>query len=186
MIVCRRIVKNDSKAEPIMLRRLYLIILLIVFYATALMADVLIEFREGAPKDRFIMTNVGDCGFDALRITVDLSSSASGVIFDTTSNGAGVEVFQPFEVVKGAELLSSNVKVLDGDQVVSLNLNHLDKSQKFAFTIDVDDTEGNREITVSGSELSGAVVTMETNNGTYSATFDEYSRAVIKVEDCAS
>jgi hypothetical protein len=76
--------------------------------------------------------------------------------------------------------------VLDGDQVVSLNLNHLKKGQIFAFTIDVDDTAGSREITVSGSELSGAVVIMETSNGAYSATFDEYSRAFIKFEDCAS
>jgi hypothetical protein len=169
-----------------MSKNFYLIISLVLFYATAPMADVLIEFREGAPKDRFIITNVGNCSFDAPRITVDLSSSASGVIFDTTSSGAGVEVFQPFEVVKGAEFLSSNVNVLDGDQVVSLNLNHLKKGQIFAFTIDVDDTAGSREITVSGSELSGAVVIMETSNGAYSATFDEYSRAFIKFEDCAS
>lgn len=167
-----------------MFKRLCLITSLSLVSTTALHADLSVEFREGAPKDRFVFTNIGDCTLDAPRISVDLSGSASGVIFDTTSTGKGVEVFQPFQVVTGAEYLTSDVSVLDGDQTVSLNLDQLGKGQAFAFTIDVDDTAGSREITVSGSELMGATVSMQTSNGNYTATFDDTSTAILKLADC--
>ena len=48
-----------------------------------------IEFVESAPKDRFVITNIGSCALDELMIDFDLSQSAGKLIFDTTATGAG-------------------------------------------------------------------------------------------------
>ena len=61
-------------------------------------ADIVVNFVESAPKDRFVIENTGECEFENLVVEIDLSGSAGGLIFDTTATGAGVEVFQPFEV----------------------------------------------------------------------------------------
>ena len=65
-------------------------------------ADIAVRFVESAPKDRFIIENLGDCALTAAGLTLDMAGSAGGLIFDVTGSGAGVEVFQPFDL--GTEL----------------------------------------------------------------------------------
>ena len=90
-----------------------------VFSAVALSspatADLQVEFVEGAPKDRFVFTNVGDCALGAGQFEIDFVNSSAGLIFDVTNEGAGVEVFQPFEITVGAEYLTSQPLITDGD-----------------------------------------------------------------------
>jgi len=69
--------------------------------STSASANLHLEFREGAPKDRFVLKNLGDCTLTDLSVTIDLKNSSGKLIFDITSSGAGVEVFQPFEVETG-------------------------------------------------------------------------------------
>lgn len=149
-------------------------------------ADVEVVFREGAPKDRFTIANVSGCPLGALDVTVDLSGSTAGLIFDVTGSGAGVQVFQPFDVVEGRQRLQSVPTVRDGDNQVTLALTGLDAGQRVAFTIDVDDTIGAREITVSGSEITGAGVRVRLSGRQQSATFTQNAIARVPVGGCVS
>ena len=61
-------------------------------------ANVEVVFKESAPKDSFILNNESLCNFQDVLVKIDLSQSTGRLIFDTTASGAGVEVFQPFEI----------------------------------------------------------------------------------------
>lgn len=160
--------------------------LLLALTAATAQADVAVSFQEGAPKDRFTLTNTGDCALPALRATLDIGAAPAGLIFDTTSRGAGVQVFQPFELVKGASLLRKTPVVGDGDTAIDFDLKGMAPNASLAFTIDVDDTGGGREITVSGSEMQGAAVSITIGTKVHSARFDDTARAVITTPDCLS
>lgn len=160
--------------------------LAIAFGVTPAVADLSVSFREGAPKDRFTLTNTGSCALPAMQVTLDLGTAPAGLIFDVTASGAGVQVFQPFELVAGAEHLGDLPRVLDGDSAIALDTTGLGAGQSIAFTIDVDDTGGGREITVSGSEIAGARVQVALNGETLEGRFDERAQARIKMAACTS
>jgi len=141
-----------------------------------------VRFDEGAPKDRFTITNAGNCALPLTSVTIDLTASAAGLIFDVTGSGAGVSVFQPFQLVSGEEFVSTLPQVKDGDRVVSLKLKGLGTKQRVSFTIDVDDTAGTSETMVSGSEIKGATV----RAGKVSGTFGTDNIARIIVPACTS
>ncbi|MEM9437825.1 MAG: aggregation factor core [Pseudomonadota bacterium] len=126
-------------------------------------ADISVRFIESAPKDRFVIENVGACAEGALEIEIDLATAPVGLIFDTTASGAGVEVFQPFEVAAGGDVLAEAILPTDGDASVQLSLTGLAPGGSFAFTVDVDDT-GERsdlgQIRVSDAEIAGASVSI--------------------------
>jgi hypothetical protein len=150
------------------------------------MADIEARFVEGAPKDRFILTNTGPCALPATRVTIDLDGSAGGLIFDVTGSGAGVEVFQPFDLVTGAEFVSARSQVRDGDRSVTLELTGLGAGAEVSFTIDVDDTAGTREITVAGSEIAGASLRVEAAEGQSRAVFSSAATATASLIGCVS
>ncbi|MEM7471337.1 MAG: aggregation factor core [Pseudomonadota bacterium] len=157
--------------------------------ATPAAANIAVEFREGAPKDRFTFTNVGDCAIGAATLTLDLGESAAGLIFDTTGAGAGVEVFQPYETVAGESVLDSVSPVSDGDSEITLTLNGLPAGQSVAFTIDVDDTLRHSalgQIQVTDSEIAGATVTLSGVSGEVFGVFDNTSRALVRTASCTS
>ncbi|MGI9371639.1 MAG: aggregation factor core [Hyphomicrobiales bacterium] len=149
-------------------------------------ADLNIRFDEGAPKDRFTITNFGACDIGPTSISIDLSGSTFGLVFDVTAKGAGVEVFQPFEVTIGRENLSKIPMVKDGDNIIKLDLTGLKSKESFAFTIDVDDTKKSREITVSNSELQGAKVVAKDQKQTISAPFQENASATLELSSCGA
>lgn len=153
---------------------------------TASQADVNVTFFEGAPKDKFVLTNVGSCELESVNLTLDLTGSDSGLIFDVTDSGQGVEVFQPFQFVSGQDLVADTPNVGDGDKTVTLSMDRFGIGQSIAFTIDLDDTSGGREITVSDSEMSGATVSVATAKGTFSGVFGGNSEARVLVPDCAA
>jgi hypothetical protein len=147
-------------------------------------ADLAVTFLEGAPKDRFVFENTGNCPLGPTDLVVDLSGSVAGLIFDVTATGAGVQVYQPFELVAGADSLSGLPQVSDGDTGLVLPVSALPPGARIAFTIDVDDTINQREITVSNAEIAGAEVRLVHDGTAYVGTFTDAARAVVKLPPC--
>ena len=129
-------------------------------WVNAASADVKVTFVEGAPKDRFVIENLGNCSLTSETLKLNLASSQGKLIFDVTALGQGVEVFQPFEVVEGADFLAEMPSVIDGQRELSLQIEQLPQGGSIAFTIDVDDTISAREITVTDAEIMGATIAM--------------------------
>ncbi|WP_299480677.1 aggregation factor core [uncultured Roseibium sp.] len=152
--------------------------------ASVAFADIAVRFDEGAPKDRFSFENVGSCTIGSSELTLDISGSASGLIFDTTGKGAGVEVYQPLEIVAGSASLTAVTPVADGDKTITLSIRELQPGDTIAFTIDVDDTAGQREITVSGSEIEGTALVHKADGRTSSALISSNARALIETGSC--
>jgi hypothetical protein len=155
-----------------------------VMMTSTAQADLNVKFVEGAPKDRFRIENTGTCDIQNASLSIDLSSSQGGLIFDVTSEGAGVEVFQPFEIVEGREAVSEIPAILDGQSNVTLEIEKLQPNQVIVFTIDVDDTLGQREITVTGSEIKGGSIGFETAQRQEFALFSSGSLAEVTLSDC--
>jgi hypothetical protein len=147
-------------------------------------ADLGVRFVEGAPKDRFEITNRAACAVERAEVVIDLAGSAAGLIFDVTGAGAGVDVFQPFELVAGAEALDAVPRVADGDRQLSLSIRSLAPGARIAFTIDVDDTLGPRGITVSDREIEGAGVRLVVAGIAASGRFSRQAEAVVKTPPC--
>jgi len=152
--------------------------------STAGHADLSVRFIEGAPKDRFEIKNVGACAVTASTLTLDLTTSQGALIFDVTGSGAGVEVFQPFEVIAGREALTTLPTIVDGQNSIDLPIATLGAGASIAFTIDVDDTLGAREITVTGSEISGATVQLVGADVPQSALFGSDAQAQVTGLTC--
>jgi hypothetical protein len=149
------------------------------------MAEIQVKFLEGAPKDRFVITNTGTCDLGASTVKIDLAGSPYGLIFDVTGNGAGVEVFQPLEFTNGADLLVNQPRVRDGDNSIVLQLKALQAKASVSFTIDVDDTAKKREITVSNSEFLGATARLETGAFVSQVGFGAGAVANVQRPGCA-
>lgn len=153
--------------------------------STPALADLQVRFDEGAPKDRFTISNLGDCDVGATVVSIDLSGSPYGLIFDTTGSGAGVQVFQPFELTAGKDKLASIPEVKDGQNEITLDLLGLKPQETVSFTIDVDDTVNNREITVADAEIVGASVVAKNDQGTTEASFQQDATATLQWLGCA-
>lgn len=152
--------------------------------AAAAAADIRVTFIEGAPKDRFKIENTSTCPVTDASILIDLAPSQGGLVFDVTAAGQGVEVFQPFEITQGAASLANAPSVVDGQTQVQLDILTLAPSDAIALTIDVDDTLGQRAITVAGSEIQGATATYTQGATAVSATMTSGAEAVIAAPKC--
>lgn len=156
-------------------------------FAVPAQADITATFIEGAPKDRFVLSSSsGVCADTPVSVTIDLAGSAGELIFDVSGSGAGVEVYQPFELVSGGDHVTGASKVSDGDKRLTLMLNGLPQGADVAFTIDVDDTIGAREITVTDAEIEGAVLRVDAGDMTAEAMFDGNAIAVLDTLACTS
>lgn len=158
--------------------------LLFALAAAPAQATIDVRFIEGAPKDRFEITHRGACTLSDVRVVIDLAPSAAGLIFDTTATGAGVDVFQPFELVEGADALTSHTPVNDGDRQVELSVKRLAPGTRIAFTVDVDDTLGQRGITIAGSEIQDAAVRVLASGFTSAGRFSAQGDAQAATPPC--
>lgn len=161
--------------------------LALLFAATA-QANIEVRFSEGAPKDRFTISNQSKCSIKNMTVDLDLSKSRGKLIFDITAAGAGVEVFQPFEVTEGKLTLASGKTVKDGDSGMSLLIESLKPGARVSFTIDVDDTLPSGAlgmIRVADSEIQGGTVSIKTATmKPTTAAFGSNSRAFIALTKC--
>lgn len=165
--------------------RSYLLATAIGFLSTGpLHAGLEVRFVEGAPKDQFIVNNVGHCDLSASTLSLDLSPSSGRLIFDVSEAGAGVEVFQPLEFTNGAEALLDVPSVVDGQDFIEIQIASLKAGSNIAFTIDVDDTIGQREITVSGAEIAGATVTFAKEGKSSTAVFSADAQTSLAIPNC--
>ena len=144
---------------------------------------VSVRFVESAPKDRFVFENRGSCLIGEATVEIDLAETAGKLIFDTTETGAGVEVFQPFEILEGDISLVSGSRVEDGDRMLTVQIFGLEEGGRAGFTIDVDDTLTDSDlgmIRVTESEMSGGRISMIHGEfGSATAVFDDVSQAVL-------
>ena len=152
--------------------------------ASVAQADMAVRFEEGAPKDRFVFENASACAIEGATLLLDLSGSAAGLIFDVTGSGAGVEVYQPLEIVAGSDALVAVPRVRDGENRVTFDLRALEPGARLAFTIDVDDTLGSRAITVSNSEIAGARVALVSGDDRREGAFVDGPVARVAVPGC--
>lgn len=140
-----------------------------LLYSTAANADgMTVQFADGAPKDSLTFQNEG-CAISEATIVIDLRDTTAGLIFDVTAAGAGVEVFQPVEAPDNNVIISP---VADGGQVLHLYVPSLANGETIRLTADLDDTTSNRQITVSGSEMAGAKVTVAYGTNAETAPFN--------------
>lgn len=156
---------------------------------SAAQADVSVRFIEGAPKDRFVVENTGTCDLRDFDLELRLDGSAAGLIFDTTASGAGVEVFQPLDIVEGRMFLGNFAGPNDGDARFLMPFVHLPPGGRLAFTIDVDDTlaaSASGQIIVRGGEISGATVVLKDDGTQRSGAFSDRAVALVKLPGCAA
>jgi len=117
---------------------------------------IAVQFADGAPKDSITFENNG-CALEQATIVIDLSKSKAGLIFDTTAGGDGVEVYQPIEVLTPDVTVSP---VADGGKVLHIYIPQFPNGATVRLTADLDDTTSARQITVNGSEMAGATVSL--------------------------
>lgn len=142
-------------------------------------ADITARFIESAPKDRFEITNTG-CDLDSLDLTINLATAPAGLIFDVSASGAGVEVFQPVEVVSGRVALSD---VTDGDQALALRVTAFGTGETIVISADLDDLQVSSQlgqIRVSGAEIAGATLVV----GDSAAAFGPDATARLPMPAC--
>ncbi|WP_425091297.1 aggregation factor core [Tropicimonas sp. S265A] len=169
-----------------MLRHCLSLALLLSLMPSAGLAEIEVSFRDGAPKDRFTVTNTGNCPTGPMVVEIDMTNSVGKLIFDVTARGAGVQVFQPLEITAGAEFLRIIPGVEDGQTGLQLDLVGLPAGGRISFTIDVDDTIGQREITVSGSEMQGSAVIVQAGFSAEPGVFDDRAVARVETPGCVS
>ena len=132
---------------------------------------------------------MGSCTLENLVLELDLSQSMGKLIFDTSATGAGVEVFQPFEVETGEIVQIADNGVNDGDTELALNIAYLAPGDMASFTIDVDDTLPRSDlgqIRVTDSEINGASVSLTLGDAAAISTkFNDESIARASLPDCS-
>ena len=152
-----------------------------VAHADACGPRLVATFSEGAPADRFTLTNTSDPGWSVTEVEIDLGPSRGRVIFDVTERGAGLSVYQPFEEATGTAVIADRSEVTDGDTLLTLRFSRFAPGDTFGFTIDLDDTAGIAPTVVSTDEIAEGVIrarfTSDRGEATREGFFDENSEA---------
>lgn len=60
-------------------------------------SDIRVQFLEGAPKDRFVITNQGQCALEAAQVEIDLSGSEAGLILMLRMPDQVLRCFSPLK-----------------------------------------------------------------------------------------
>lgn len=165
----------------------------LLMFSSPVHADIDVRFTEGAPKDRFVVTNGSTCEIAAGSITIDLSPSTAGLIFDTYPVGPGENVAQPLEMASTKNVSASFEAVPDGATSAEIRFRNFRAGGEIAVTVDVDDSirSGPRGVQmIAGSEIAGARVMLAADttvtgpDGPLAATFDSRGRARIALTGC--
>lgn len=151
-------------------------------FADACGPRLVATFSEGAPADRFTLTNSSDPGWSVTEVEIDLGPSRGRVIFDVTERGAGLSVYQPFEEATGTAVIADRSEITDGDSLLTLRFGRFAPGDTFGFTIDLDDTVGFAPTVVSVDEIAEGRVRVQftaPGRGTVEreAAFDDNSEA---------
>lgn len=165
-----------------------LIIPALTLSVQASQAEFSVEFREAAPKDRFILKNKTACELRHGAITFDLRPTSSGLLFDTVPAGAGENVAQPFEIARAERVDATVPEVPDGASVAQLKFRNFASGGEIEVTVDVDDSvrSGPRGVQmIDASEIAGARITVVDASGPVGAAeFDRKGLARFEVSVC--
>jgi hypothetical protein len=186
---CVKLSKTAVRKQHMTLSHTILAATMLLGTATIASANLTVQFVESAPKDSFILSNTGTCTLAAQTVSFDLATSRAGLIFDVTGAGAGVEVFQPLDVVDQNPLVLAISEISDGDQTLDIGLDEMTPGAKIRVTFDMDDTLTNSslgQIRVSRSEIEGASAMTNLAIDTPSAQFDAEGVVVIPQPACVS
>lgn len=170
----------------------YLLALYLLFLPVSAQADIIARFIEAAPKDVFTLRNADNCATGPINITVDLTDTAGGLYFDTTAQGAGVSVYQPFELAGGAEHVAAVTPVGDGARVFTIRVIDLPPGAIIAITTDIDDALPQSTLgqtMIDSGEFLGATVSITTDPDTpplSQAGFDDWGNATVPLSVCVS
>jgi len=143
------------------------VVSLVVCFASSARAcgpKVEIRFFESSDGDLFEVINRSQEPWLISSITIYLSGSSGGLIFDTASGGSGASMHAPLEIVSGDVGFMGASPVEDGSEIVSLQFSRFLPGMKFLFAVDVDDRLGDSEFgqaVISGPELEGARASAE-------------------------
>lgn len=157
--------------------------------AVPAMAQISVSYVDSAPTDIFDITNLSPCPSGQMELTIDLTGSSAGLVFDTVPQGFGVNVSQPFVLSVGAEHLEGVPIVSDGAAQLTLRIADLPAEGRITFTIDVDDTlpqSFNGQTRVSGVEIAGAVVRLSGEAAFGEGAFDANGQALVGLNTCLS
>ena len=152
-------------------------------------AQIAISYVDSAPTDIFDITNLSPCPSGQMELTIDLTESTAGLVFDTVPQGQGVNVSQPFVLSVGAEYLEGVPIVSDGAAQLTLRIADLPADGRITFTIDVDDTlpqSFNGQTRVSGVEIAGAAVRLSGDAAFGEGAFDANGQALVGLNTCLS
>lgn len=166
-----------EQVNKMAIKRIAVLMTLLAGSATA--QGITVSFTDGAPKDRFELTNLS-CDLENVALSIDLTATPAGLIFDVTGSGAGVEVYQPVEVVAGPIAVAP---ITDGAQILAMSIPSFPRGASYTLTADLDDTVSNRQITVVGSEMLGAMANFTIDEVAVAAPFDDRGKALINFEE---
>lgn len=156
-------------------------------------ADLTVRFEEGLGPDLFHVENTGTCLATVVAVTIDLSSTVGGLVFDTEGGGAGFNAGYPFVLREGGEHVTGAAGGEDGGRALSLDLTGLRRGDRVVFSIDVDDSLEQSpwgRTRIAGPEFDGGrvIATVRQPNGreeTHEATFGPDGRAHVNPRNCA-
>lgn len=151
-----------------------------ILLAAPAQAELLARFTDAAPADRLTLSHAGGCPLQDTVVTIDLAPA--GLILDVTGSGAGVAVFQPLVVERGADRLAAAPDPRDGDTSLRLSVARLASGDEIAMTLDLDEAASATPTRVSGAEMAGAVLRIEGAE----AVFDSNGEARLALLDCIS
>lgn len=181
-------ISERKEGEIMLLLRLYVVAVTALISTQAMAGHLTVLFEEDAPKDRFIIRNDSNCPMMDLSLRIDLGGSAAGLYFDTTAKGAGVNVYQPFEVVQGRDQLADLPVIQDGDKIMELTFPRLSPRSAVVVTIDVDDSLAagpTGPTMIAGSEIKSARIIANFKQSEYAeGLFADNGYALIMLPAC--
>lgn len=132
--------------------------------AYACTPDATVTFREGAPTDRFIISNDNASSWTLVSMAIVLRGSIGRLIFDTEEGGDGSSVFQPFRSGGGTVTAEGVIGADDGSEELAIAFQNFGPGHTYMFTIDLDDRlemSQSGQTIITGAEIAGATIEAE-------------------------
>ncbi|EKV32635.1 putative aggregation factor core protein MAFp3 [Caenispirillum salinarum AK4] len=156
-------------------------------------ADLTVRFEEGMGPDLFHVENTGTCLATVMSVTIDLSSTVGGLVFDTEAGGGGANAAYPFILREGGEKITGAAGGEDGGRLLTLELSGLRQGERVVFSIDVDDALEDSpwgRTRIAGPEFDGGGVraTLRAPDGRemeHVGRFGPDARAYVNPRSCA-
>ena len=152
----------------------------LALFGTAAQSDILIEFVEASPNDRFVIHNISPCDLVGFALEIDLSRSEGGLVFDTNEDDRVIEVFQSYQLVSSSHKVALRREPIDGARRLMFDVEELDHGASVSITVDIDDTTSEIGKIVSGEEMVGSIASAWIGPAKFSDGFDEFGNSQLR------